>query len=572
MQKTNHNENTDAALPHAAAIYARVSSTGQLGRDGDDDGDGYSIPAQVKACEHSAKTLGAHPVKVYVERAESARSDNRPVLQQMLAELPTLGVNYLIVHKVDRLARNRLDDARLYEQLIGMGIKLVSASENIDETPAGRLMHGMLATFAEYYSNNLASEIKKGLHQKHQTGGTPFKPPIGYLPKRELIGAQDIRTVIEDPERAPLVREAFNLYATGNWTLHRLAEYLEARGLRSRPTPKRGPQPISATSIQKILHNPYYIGVVKYCGRRVPNGRHPRLVDPDTFDQVQALLSARAVAGDRPYRHQHYLRGTLYCIECGGRLLYSKHRGNGGVYEYFSCIDRRSRGKGGDCPTSHYPAHLIERAIEDHYRTVRLTRKVREQVASDVRQHSQEREAIVQRDIARHRREIEQYEANQARLVQLSYQGLVSDEVLAKEQTRLEAERRRAQDLLGKAETQAVEIEQALEAALEKAATPHATYLASSPFERRMLNQLFFERILIGADSEVLEATLSPVYAALAAWNQDLGQPQPPRRATARQACQGRKRENPGRLLHSQGLHVEPMVETAGIEPASVIA
>ena len=79
----------------------------------------------------------------------------------MLRELPSLRVKYLIVHKVDRLARNRLDDATLYQKLVGMGIKLVSASENIDETPAGQLMHGMLATFAEYYSNNLATEIMK---------------------------------------------------------------------------------------------------------------------------------------------------------------------------------------------------------------------------------------------------------------------------------------------------------------------------------------------------------------------------------------------------------------------------
>src|SRR5690349_13513963 len=82
-----------------AAIYARVSSSGQLGRDGDEDGDGYSIPAQVKACEREAESRGAVVVKAYVERAESARSDARPVLQQMLGELPTLGVKYLIVHK-----------------------------------------------------------------------------------------------------------------------------------------------------------------------------------------------------------------------------------------------------------------------------------------------------------------------------------------------------------------------------------------------------------------------------------------------------------------------------------------
>src|ERR1017187_3844697 len=98
---------TDREPKASAAIYARVSSTGQLGRDGDEDG--YSLPAQVEACKKEAISRGAEMAKVYMERAESARSDDRPVLQQMLRVLPALGVKYLIVHKVDRLARNRLD-------------------------------------------------------------------------------------------------------------------------------------------------------------------------------------------------------------------------------------------------------------------------------------------------------------------------------------------------------------------------------------------------------------------------------------------------------------------------------
>jgi DNA invertase Pin-like site-specific DNA recombinase len=408
----------DAESVLTAAIYARVSSTGQLGRGDDDDGDGYSIPAQVGACEREAHSLGARlAITPYIERAESARSDNRPVLQKMLKELPALGVKYLIVHKVDRLARNRLDDAQLYERLVGMGIALVSATENIDETPAGRLMHGMLATFAEYYSNNLASEIKKGLNQKHLNGGTPFKPPIGYLPKRELIGNQDIRTVIVDKERAPFIQEAFDLYATGNWTTRSLAKHLESRGLRSRETPKQGARPLKANAIQEMLRNPYYMGVVVYRGVRVPNGRHKRLIDPDTFDHVQALLAARSVAGDRPHKHQHYLRGTLYCAKCGGRLLYSRHRGNGGMYEYFCCIKRLSRQQGGRCDSRHYSAPQVEQAIAEHYRSVNLTERVREAVWADVRRDADERTAIVQKDIERHQRKIQKLTDNQARLV-----------------------------------------------------------------------------------------------------------------------------------------------------------
>jgi site-specific DNA recombinase len=560
---------TDANMIPTAAIYARVSSSGQLGRGDDDDGDGYSIPAQIKACEREAEARGAKVVERYRERAKSARSDDRPVLQRMMSELAALGVRYLIVHKVDRLARNRLDDAVLYERLVGMGITLVSATENIDETPAGRLMHGMLATFAEYYSNNLASEIKKGLRQKHENGGTPFKAPIGYRSKRTLIGNQDIRTVIVDKERAPFVQEAFDLYATGEWTTRKLAEHLKHQGLRSRGTPKLPSRPLRLTAIQEMLRNPYYMGVVVYCGKRVP-GRHKQLIDPDTFDRVQALLSARSVAGDRPHKHQHYLRGTLYCAVCGGRLLYSKHRGNGGLYEYFCCIGRSTRRQGGACPSRHYSAQQIEQAIAEHYRSVHVPQRVREAIWADVRRDADERTAIVAKDIERHQRKIAKLTDNQARLVQLSYQGLVTDEVLATEQQRLEAEKHQAARLLQAAELHAQDIESALDGALAKTKTPHATYLASTPLERRLLNQTFFTRILVGEEGTIQGSELTPVYAALSAWEPRLGTPRL-RTAPARPARGGRaaRSANPDPVSRGQGSHNDSLVEPAGIEPAT---
>jgi site-specific DNA recombinase len=503
--------------------------------------------------------------KVYLERAESAKSDDRPVLQQMLKELPTLGIQYLIVHKVDRLARNRLDDALLYKQISGMGITLVSASENIDATPAGRLMHGMLATFAEYYSNNLATEILKGLDRKHRGGGTPFKPPVGYRSRRELNGNQDIRTVEIDPERAPLIQMAFDLYATGDWPLSTLTEHLEAQGLRSRPGPKRGAMPIRKGSIHKMLRNPYYVGIVEYRGRRV-QGRHEPLIERDLFDRVQAVLLAHGKAGDRPHKHEHYLRGSLFCAECGGRLFYGRHRGNGGVYEYFSCTNRVSRRTGGRCQAGHYPVATIERELAELYRTVQLHERVRERVWADVHNDSAERAAAVNRDIDRHQRRMKELEDNQARLVQLSYKGLVDDAVLAREQLRLERERGEAESALRAAEVQAVDIETTLDEALDKTKTPHATYLASNPLERRLLNQTFFERILVGEQGQIEAARLTPVYAALSAWHAPMGEPVRAKTSAGRQ----RRRPsttNPGPISRGRGSHLTPMVELGGLEP-----
>ena len=458
-QLTEEPATPDAPEQETAAIYVRVSSTGQLGRDGDEDG--YSIPAQVKACEREALDRGARVATVYVERAESAKSDDRPVLQQMMAELPTLGVKYLIVHKVDRMARNRLDDATLYQRLVAMGIKLVSASENIDDTPAGQLMHGMLATFAEYYSNNLATEIKKGLRQKHEGGGTPFRPPIGYLSHRELIAGRDIRSVVLDPERAPLIRLAFELYATGQWTLHSLAAHLEEQGLRYRATRKLPERPLGHNRIHDLLRNPYYKGIVLWDGRRYP-GRHERLVSPDTFDQVQILLAAARIGGDRPQIHEHYLRSTVVCEHCQGRLLYGRHRSRSGLYyEYFSCTNRAARRRRDmQCPSGHYAVDLVEREVESLYATLRIPADVQETIRRELHVELADRTSLVRAEADRHEHTLTRIESKQEKLIQLYYKDLVSEDVLEREQDKLKTERRAAEHLRATAAVQTEDVEQ----------------------------------------------------------------------------------------------------------------
>jgi site-specific DNA recombinase len=517
-------EQQDKQLTEKAVIYARVSSTGQLGRDGDEDG--YSIPAQVQACEAEAASRGAQVFKVYIERAESAKTDDRPVLQQMLRELPGHAAKYLIVHKVDRLARNRRDDANLYERLVGMGVKLVSASENIDDTPAGQLMHGMLATFAEYYSNNLSTEIMKGLRRKHETGGTPHKPPIGYLPKRELIGTQDIRSVILDPERAPLVKQAFTLYATGHWPLRKLAVQMEREGLRSRGTLRYPERPLGANRINAMLRNPYYVGVVAWNGQRYP-GKHEPLVDQETWDRVQMLLTAAHVGGERAQKHEHYLRGTVVCAECLGRLLYGRHRGRSRYYEYFCCNNRAARRRGAACSSGHYAVDTTEeRILERVYRTLTIPRAVQDQIRAELRRELVERTALIEQEAERHERALALIEAKQEKLIQLYYQDLVSEKVFAVEQEKLNAERRAAHKLRKAAKAQIGDVEAALEIALSRVERPYEAYREATPLERRVMNRAVFERIEIGPEAEITGTVLTPTYEALSAWQPGLGRPQ----------------------------------------------
>lgn len=282
-----------AMAPKFAVSYLRVSTRGQAERGGGAE-EGFSIPAQREANKKKALSMGAMVGKEFVDRGTSAKSADRPELQKMLEYVKENAdrVDYVIVHKVDRLARNRGDDVDIMRTLRDCGVQLGSASESIDDTPAGMLLHGIMSSIAEFYSQNLANEVRKGLNEKVKGGGTPSRAPLGYLNIRRIDDkGREERTVILDEERAPLIKLAFEEYATGNWTIQDLAEHLAACGLTTRATPRIPSQPINKKSLNKVLISPYYKGIVVYQGVEY-DGTPPALVDADTWQQVQDILES----------------------------------------------------------------------------------------------------------------------------------------------------------------------------------------------------------------------------------------------------------------------------------------
>jgi DNA invertase Pin-like site-specific DNA recombinase len=287
--------------PKVAVSYLRVSTRDQAYRGG--EAEGFSIPAQREANKRKAASLGAIVLKEFVDRGASAKTTNRPELQGMLDYVAENDVDYVIVHKIDRLARNRADDVEIGKALDAAGVRLVSTTESIDETPSGMLLHGIMSSIAEFYSRNLANEVIKGMTQKARSGGTIGKAPLGYRNVRKFDSeGREIRTVVVDEERAPLIRQAFELYATGEWTVARLADHLALRGLTTLATPRVPSAPITGSKLYKILSNPYYTGLVVFKGA-THSGKHEagsrrfefarqRRADPgpSTFSQRDRLL------------------------------------------------------------------------------------------------------------------------------------------------------------------------------------------------------------------------------------------------------------------------------------------
>ena len=479
--------------PKRAVSYIRVSTREQAQRGGSEEG--FSLPAQREANKRKAQSMGALVVKEFADRGESARSANRPELQKMLAYLKEDGgIDYVIVHKLDRLARNRADDVEINRAFEEAGVRLVSTSENIDQTPGGMLLHGIMSSIAEFYSRNLANEVIKGMGEKARNGGTLGKAPLGYVNVRARDeNGREIRTVELDEERAPLVRLAFTEYATGNWTVRQLAEHLNNRGLTIPPTARKPTNPVSVRLLQTLLRNPYYKGVISFQGIEYA-GAHEPLVDAATWQTVQDILTAHT-NGERQRMHNHHLKSTIVCGLCGARLLvqHATSRASG-TYHYFVCA-RRHRVH--DCTFKAVLIDEVEARVAELYQQIQLSSDDRREIERYLRAEFAHIQANRQQDIQRLTTRQQQLEDQRHKLLEAHYAGAIPLDLLKKEQEQLTSSSLAIQRELDGYTADAALVDQHLTQALDLLEDCHRLYLAAPDRLKKLLNQVFFERILV---------------------------------------------------------------------------
>ena len=561
IQQATGATDTDGLVP--AISYLRVSTKDQATRNGLEEG--LSIPAQREAAQRKADQLGAVIVKEFIEPGESAKTAQRRALQDMLDYVTENPVQYCIINKVDRLARNRLDDAIIHATLRDANISLVSVTENIDETPSGMLMHGILASMAEFYSLNLAQEVLKGMTQKASMGGTPAKAPLGYLNVRTTDAkGHEIRDVTVDPERADLITFAFTAYATGDWTLSSLAAELEARGLTTRPTPSFPSKPVTTKALHKILTNPYYQGSVMFRGVTY-DGAHDPLVDTETWLRVQTELAAKNQRGEKPRTHDHYLKGTLYCLKgtlycsCGAKMMIECPTGKSGItYEYFTCSGRRKKN---GCTRSAILIDRIEDRIDSTYGTNGLTPAEVDRVREVLGAVFDQLEATTDHERALLTAQKEKLDAERLKLVQAHYADAIPLDLLKSEQERIRTTLDAIEHRLENLATSYEDAREGLDQLADILTDLGDVYTRCEPAERRILNRALFDKIILDDEETVRYQPNQAVQAAL-----DCVIPGHAPIAEA-EASDPEDTSNPARLSAGQGSKMSLLVELRGFEP-----
>lgn len=268
----------------------------------------------------------------------------------MLKLLRTGKAQGVVIHKIDRSARNLKDWADLGE-LIDQGIEVHFANESLDlASRGGRLSADIQAVVAADYVRNLREEAKKGIYGRLKQGLYPFRAPIGYLDN----GQGKAKTI--DPLKGPLIKLAFELYRTTKFTVPQLKDELFLQGLRN-----LGGGTVSVNGLSTILRNPFYMGVIRV--RRTNQffqGNHDALISKRLFKEVQDILDGRLTA--RPEKHEFLFRRLVKCKHCQYSLIGERQKG----HVYYRCHTKA-------CPTTSIREEAIDTVISENLQKLIFT-------------------------------------------------------------------------------------------------------------------------------------------------------------------------------------------------------
>ena len=351
-----------------AALYARVSSDRQ-------DVD-LSVAAQMRALRDYARKNGYLVAREYVDEAESGRIADRPEFRKMIdaASKTDAPFKEILVWKFSRFTRKREHAVAFKSMLRRKGVRVVSITEQADDTPTGKLLEGIIESVDEFYSENLAQEVTRGMREAASRGfWVASRTPYGYNRVMVQDGAKKRPTLEPDPDASQIVKRIFDMAEAGTGML-KIAQALNDEGIAS-PAGKLW----SKNGIHFILRNEVYTGALVWGtngkGKDEPvrvEKAFPSIVSKTRFRRVNRLMRSRApkVAHPRRVGSTYLLSGLVKCKSCNRAL--SGQDAKSGQFAYYVCQSIMKRGKDA-CETPRLNARRFEELVVGKIRSNVLT-------------------------------------------------------------------------------------------------------------------------------------------------------------------------------------------------------
>jgi site-specific DNA recombinase len=325
-------------LPKAVS-YTRVSSKEQ-------EKEGFSIPAQLKLLKNYAADKRINIIQDFTD-VETAKSSGRMEFNRMVDFLKSelnqkenqSPCRILLVEKTDRLYRNIKDWVTIDPETIGIEIHFVKENNILskDSRSQDKFMHGIRVVMAKNYIDNLSEETKKGMLEKAEQGIYPSQAPIGYI----NVQCGNKKIIQPDPNIEPIIKQLYERYATGNYSLLQLQKSAHRDGL----TYRKSGSPIPKSVIHKILKNPIYYGDFLW-KKKLYRGTQEPIITKELYDRVQGVMVKKGKRRTRQQKHTWAFQGMLSCGHCGCALTAEIQKG---IYTYYHCT-----GNKGKCPEKKY--------------------------------------------------------------------------------------------------------------------------------------------------------------------------------------------------------------------------
>ena len=333
-----------------AIIYARYSSHNQ--RD-------VSIEQQIEACRKHAAELGLTITDTYEDRAISGRTDNRPAFQRMMRDAEDGKFQYVLAWKSNRMGRNMMQAMVNESRLMDCGVKVFYAEEDFDDSAAGRFALRSMMNVNQFYSDNLAEDVRRGLMNNASKCMANGRQPLGY--KR----GEDGKVVVDEPAAA-IVREIYTRIASGEMFMD-IARDLNRRGIKTQSGSEW-----NKSSFKVLCRNERYRGIYIYGDTRIEGGIPP-IVDDVLWYKVQEVLKVKKSKNRHhcPSDEDYLLTGKLRCGKCGGYMIGMSGRSKtGDVHHYYACQNRRV---GHTCDKKNIRRDVIEPAVAQAIKQYCLT-------------------------------------------------------------------------------------------------------------------------------------------------------------------------------------------------------
>ena len=319
---TNENNQTKKFF-----IYARKSTDSE-------DRQVRSINDQIAELKELAKKENLEVIDILVEK-QTAKKPGRPVFAEMLKRIEADEAEGILTWHPDRLAHNSVDGGQII-YLVDTGIikELKFPTFWFDPTPQGKFMLSIAFGQSKYYIDNLSENIKRGHRQKLKQGLWPQMAPLGYLNNKET------KQIYIDKNKAPFIKKAFELYATGKYTLKEIRKIINELGLRGRRD-----KMLSVSNYQYILQNPFYYGLIRYNGEYY-EGKHEPIIAKKLFDEVQEVMKRKSKPQKADKMKFFLYRGLFKCGECGYTITADrKVKPSGKSYTYYYCTKKNPNHK-----------------------------------------------------------------------------------------------------------------------------------------------------------------------------------------------------------------------------------